>query len=596
MYRNIVIHRESVAPRQAETNAGPEGLSDVARITASLAALDVDLEALAASGIDAITSPTTQTSYLLRGAQEALRQREERYSLAVSATGCVIWDWDVTTNQVGWVGPVEALFGYRPEEIGPTPKWWKERVHPDDYDGVRDQFYREQEQRLGSSGEQTIKPWAVEYRLRRADGSYAMVHGTYCLCSVSGGQALRIIGTIVDITQRKIDEDRLRRSETHLARAQRLTLLGSFEYDGHSGEVLLSDEAYRIFGVTRGSFEHRVDAIRALIHPADLETVIRLAPLIGSREAGLATQACEFRMIRANGEVWVARRECDPVFDATGAIVGFFGTFQDITKVRAVEQRRRELEVQLLQAQRMESLGTLAGGIAHDLNNTLVPVINLAELIRRKLPEDSADRALLEIVRQSGERARDLVRQILAFSRQQPPDREEIDLEVFIKESMRLIRASVLTTIQIEEQIEAVPPMLADRTQLHQVILNLAANAAQAIGTGTGTITIGLATAEGDAVPSQAGRSSGVWLRLWVSDTGCGMNDDIIKRIFDPFFTTKDVGNGTGLGLSVVHGIVTAHGGSIAVKSRPGNGTRFDIILPGLAIGPADKRTEAAVL
>lgn len=590
-------------------SAGPVKASDEAdRVAAILAKVEADLAALASSGIDAITSPVTQASFLLHGAQEALREREERYRLAIRVTGCVIWDWDVGTGQVIWAGPLEEVFGCCPHGNRSTTQWWKERVHPEDYRRVRDHFYLMQNRKLGSSRQRKDEPWDIMYRFRRADRSYITVHGVHSLCGATdtvsghppGGAArgfadkagLRIIGAITDITQRKLDEDNLRRNEAHLARAQRLTLLGSFDFDGVSGELRLSAEAYRVLGVDSETFPNTVEAIRALINPVDLEGVIGLRQLIGLRDAGAATEACEFRMLGAGGQVRVVRRECDPVFDAAGRISGFFGTFQDVTKSHAAEQQRRELGEKLMQAQKMEALGTLAGGIAHDLNNTLVPVVSLAEVVRRNLPEDSADRGLLEVVRQSGERARDLVGQILTFTRQRTTDRTELDLAVFLRENMRLIRASVLRNIDIVEQIEAVPLILADAIQVHQVILNLITNAAQAIDGGTGTITVELAVSGSDA-GMRGIQPSGGWLRLSVSDSGCGMSEALQRRIFEPFFTTKKVGSGTGLGLSVVHGIVADHGGHIDVTSRPGVGTRFDIFLPGLPAGPTDEHRKA---
>jgi PAS domain S-box-containing protein len=576
------VAHQADARHSASADTLPAGANEVDRVIAILAKVDTDLQMLTSSGIDTIISPANQALFLLSGAQEALRRSEERYRFAMRATGCVIWDWDVTKGEVTWAGPLEDIFGDRAEDIGSTPEWWKQRVHPEDYQRVVDHFYCARKQRLASDERQREKPWGVEYRFRKADGSYIQVEGVHFLCSVSGGKATRIVGSITDITKRKIDEERLRRSEAHLTRAQRLTSLGSFEYDGASETLRLSDEAYRVFGVAPESFTNSVDAIRALIHPADLDGVIGLRQLIGAQDAGLATTPSDFRVVSPNGDVRIIRRECDPVIDATGRVTGFFGTFQDITKIRVAEEQRRELELQLLQAQKMESLGTLAGGIAHDLNNTLVPVINLAELIRRKLPEECADRLLLDVIRQSGERARDLVRQILTFSRRRAPDRQELDLEAFLRQSMRLIRASVLTNIVINEQFQAVPRVLADPSQLDQVIVNLVTNAAHAIGAAIGTITIEL-TIEQRPLKFQAGRSLCDWIRLSVTDTGCGIDDRIIRRIFDPFFTTKEVGQGNGLGLSVVHGIIAAHGGHIEVKSWPGGGTRFDIFLPGIA-------------
>jgi PAS domain S-box-containing protein len=250
---------------------------------------------------------------------------------------------------------------------------------------------------------------------------------------------------------------------------------------------------------------------------------------------------------------------------------GKVALWTDITALKRAEAERRRIEAQLHHSQRLEALGTLAGGAAHEINNALVPVIALTKMVASHLPEDSRDRRSLGIVMIGAERSRDLVKQILAFSRKEdvPNRQESIDVAALLRDALGLMRATVPTSIHLAEEIAAVPPMLGDANQLHQVIVNLVMNAAQAIGEAQGTITLGLrAEADGSA------------LRLWVADTGCGMDAATKARIFEPFFTTKGVGRGTGLGLSVAHGIIKEHGGRIEVESTPGQGTRFDVFLP----------------
>jgi PAS domain S-box-containing protein len=250
---------------------------------------------------------------------------------------------------------------------------------------------------------------------------------------------------------------------------------------------------------------------------------------------------------------------------------GRVGLWTDVTDIKRAEAERRRLEAQLQHSQRLEALGTLAGGAAHEINNALVPVVALAKLMAAKFPEDSRERRNLMTMLAGAERSRDLVKQILAFSRkdEQEDRRESVDIAAVLRDALRLMRATVPTTIRLWDEIAAVPPVTGDANQLHQVIVNLVTNAAQAIGDAHGTITLGV-RAEAD----------GAALRLWVADTGCGMDEATKARIFEPFFTTKDVGEGTGLGLSVVHGIITEHGGRIEVESERGCGTRFDILLP----------------
>ena len=200
-----------------------------------------------------------------------------------------------------------------------------------------------------------------------------------------------------------------------------------------------------------------------------------------------------------------------------------------------------------------------------------VQLIDLAltKITANRLPTDSRERCNLETVMEACERARLLVQQILAFSRKQSPEKRQFDLSATVREALRMLRASLPATVQIDEHIADLPDFFGDSGQLHQVVVNLVTNAAHAIDAAMGTVTIELTPSDGDA-----------GVRLLVRDTGCGMDDATAARIFEPFFTTKGVGQGTGLGLSLVHGIVSSHGGRIEVSSRVGEGTTFEIYLP----------------
>jgi PAS domain S-box-containing protein len=249
---------------------------------------------------------------------------------------------------------------------------------------------------------------------------------------------------------------------------------------------------------------------------------------------------------------------------------GRVGLWTDVTAIKRAELERRNLEQQLHHSQRLEALGTLAGGVAHELNNALVPVIALTKLVARKLPEGSRERRNLDTVVGAAQRSRDLVEQILSFSRKDGGQRREnVDLGEVLREALCLMRATVPTSIRIDEAILPTPALDADPGQLQQVIVNLITNAAHAVGEAMGTIGVRLAP-----------MSDSVHLCLSVSDTGCGMDEATMARIFEPFFTTREVGKGTGLGLAVVHGIIKSHGGRIEVESVIGKGTRFDVILP----------------
>jgi signal transduction histidine kinase len=284
---------------------------------------------------------------------------------------------------------------------------------------------------------------------------------------------------------------------------------------------------------------------------------------------GRQAEGIVIRIRWPNGEVRLAYVELRAQRDEAGRVTGYLGTLQDITERHRLEMERRQLEEQLHHSQKLEALGTLAGGIAHDLNNTLLPILMLTDLVRSGLPPESPASAQLQTVLDSGRRARDLVGQILAFSRKGKAVKQLVDLGEIVCASLKMLRAGTPAAIAIEQQIEKPTPVIGDASQLDQVLVNLVNNAAHAIGAECGRITVRLASA-----------SDGTHVLLTVEDTGSGMDEMTRQRIFEPFFTTKGVGEGTGLGLAVVHGIVMAHGGAIDVTSAPGQGARFVITLP----------------
>jgi PAS domain S-box-containing protein len=375
----------------------------------------------------------------------------------------------------------------------------------------------------------------------------------------------------------RASEARLHRSEEHLTRAQRLAQVGSAEMDYVTGQSIWSDEIYRILGLEPGSVSPSNDTFYAMIHPEDRDLVRdnRERLLRGER-----VPECEYRIRRPNGVERILSRVGEVHFGESGNPLRYTVTIQDVTERRTAERQRDELERQLQQARRLDALGTLAGGMAHDLNNTLVPVLALTKLLLKDRP-DGEDRRKLEVILLAGERARDLVRQVLTFSRNGRVQRRRIDLRAAIAESLEILRAGINPAIRIEERLAPVGAAFVDSGQMHQVIVNLVTNAAQAIGDRKGIIAVAL-----EALPDAS-----EIVRLTITDDGPGMDENTLSRMFEPFFTTKGLGGGfgSGLGLSIVHGIVTGHGGSIAATSSPGTGTRFTIDLPILSPSAADK-------
>jgi signal transduction histidine kinase/sensor domain CHASE-containing protein/ActR/RegA family two-component response regulator len=270
----------------------------------------------------------------------------------------------------------------------------------------------------------------------------------------------------------------------------------------------------------------------------------------------------------------------------------------DIDERIKAEQEREGLREQLIRSSKMEAVGTLAGGIAHDFNNILAGILGHVQLVDSDLPSNHPSRANLRQVIAACERAVTLVHQILSFSRQTPGERRRVSVGKIAREALSLLRAALPSTISIKCEVEAAVDIVeADPTQLHQVFMNLGANAGHAMGSQAGELTIEIASFQpggmrpGFTNPPPAGD----YLCIEVSDTGCGMSREVIERIFDPFFSTKPVNEGTGLGLAVVHGIVTDHGGTIQVESEPGKGTVFRILLPAAASSTASSASYHAL-
>ncbi len=381
------------------------------------------------------------------------------------------------------------------------------------------------------------------------------------------------------IAQARRYEIALNRSNEKLARAQRLATIGCFDHDVASNEAEWSDELYHILGLQRTDARPGRDTLVALIHPDDRERFERHR---NTELQGQPTGPLEYRVIRPDGTQRIVRRETAVVRDKNTNALRRYGTLQDITALRLAEQRERELERKLLHSQKLEALGTLAGGIAHDLNNTLTPIMALSKLAVRRLGPNHELRHSLDMIFAASEQARDLVRRVLAFSRREKVEKIHVSPTASVNDALSLLRSTIPSSIQLAHRIDNVPPIFADPSQICQVVTNLVANGAQAIEPAPGFITVTL---------QQAGEE----IRLSVTDTGAGMDEATRQRIFEPFFTTKEVGQGTGLGLSIIDGIVRNHGGRIEVASEPGKGTHFDVYFPiAAAAGNAGAESAAA--
>jgi PAS domain S-box-containing protein len=302
-------------------------------------------------------------------------------------------------------------------------------------------------------------------------------------------------------------------------------------------------------------------------------------------------QGHEIQFLRKDRSIVWTNMSGRAVRDNSKKLLYYEGTIQDITD-------RKLLEFHLSQAQKMEAIGTLAGGIAHDFNNILSAILGYTEMALGAMDKNSPLRRYLDQVYKAGERAKDLVKQILAFSRQSDQKPRPLRVSPIIKEVLKLLRASLPTTITIRQDIQSdLDTVLADPTQIHQIMMNLCTNAAHAMREKKGELNVRLVPVEikySDALSIQHGVTPGMYLKLTVSDTGHGIEPVIVERIFDPFFTTKKPGEGTGLGLSVVYGIIKSYGGTINVQSEVGKGTEFRVHLPLLVDTEGEREENVA--
>ncbi|HVZ65835.1 MAG TPA: PAS domain-containing protein [Lacunisphaera sp.] len=382
----------------------------------------------------------------------------------------------------------------------------------------------------------------------------------------------------------------LEKHQRRLAFAIGATQDAIWERNLATGAIFFSPRWLEMLGLPADGTAMDVDGWLARCHPDDV------AVLRGRARAALEAKedrpfVAEFRMRHADGSWrWIQTRGRVVQRDAAGRPLTMSGTNSDITDQLRARERQSRLESQLHQAQKMEALGTLAGGIAHDFNNILLGIMGNVELAAMDAPEGSRQAKLLANAEQASRRARDLIARIMTFSRPQEPSRQPVALAAIVQEVCALMRASLPAQVTIEARVEPeVPPVNGDPGQLHEVLMNLAVNAGSAIGDRPGRLEIGLR--HGPPVAELLSRYPDLkvasQVQLVVRDSGVGMTPEVAQRIFEPFYTTKGPGQGSGLGLTMVHRIVTDLNGAITVVSAPGRGTEMTVFLPAAEELPA---------
>lgn len=388
-----------------------------------------------------------------------------------------------------------------------------------------------------------------------------------------------------EIVERRLVEERCRESERRYRIVADNTHDWEYWLDPGWAFVYSSPSCLRITGWPPEAFVKDPRLFYRIIHPDDRPLMKRHWEEYHSHEKDRKDEELEFRIKHRDGKIVWLGHVCQPVFDEEGRILGVRASNRDITERKDAQEEKARLEAQLRHSQKLEAIGTLAGGIAHDFNNILGAISGYTEMALAKLPptNDILVRRYLQHVYEGAGRAKELVRQILAFSRQGERGVKPVPVTPIVKESIKLIRATLPATIKIRHKIKASADIvLADPTQIHQVVMNLLTNAFHAMGEQGGRLEIELFNE--DLLTAKQVLSeelpAGLYLVLKVKDSGRGMAPEVMERIFDPFFSTKRAGEGTGLGLSVVHGIVRSCSGGIHVESVSGAGTEFRIYFP----------------
>ncbi|WP_454063968.1 response regulator [Candidatus Nitrospira salsa] len=397
-------------------------------------------------------------------------------------------------------------------------------------------------------------------------------------------QVERAMRSQLDQYARELEESVAERTATLQEREERFRQLAEHIHEvfwlssADKTQMFYVSPAYEaIWGRTCASLCENPSSFLEAVHPDDRE---RIQLAIPKQIQGTYHES--YRVIRPDGSIrWIESRAF-PIKNEEGDIYRIAGIEEDITDRKRVEEALQKTERTYRQSSKMEAIGTLAGGIAHDFNNILTAILGYTELAIATVPKESRTNRNLQEVLTAGHRAKHLVQQILTFSRQSGQERKSIDIHQVVQEALKLLRATIPSTVEIRQNIYSQSTVLADATQVHQVIVNLCTNAEYAMRESGGLLDLTLEDVEikNTISTDHLDLKPGPYVRLTVKDSGPGMTAEVVERMFDPFFTTKPTGEGSGMGLAVVHGIITTHGGSILVESAPGIGTKIEVYIP----------------
>ena len=507
-------------------------------------------------------------------ADEVRRGRDELQRL-MSSIADALWSAEIGVDGAftyRYYSPVvERISGTPAAYFLESPDRWLGTSHPVDRPQLAEAFCR-----ITSAATDRED---AEYRILRPDGSLRWIRDSMRATRTEDGRIL-LDGVVSDITERKLAEAELRSRQEMLDLAQKAARAVAFEWriGAGEGQNRSSPDLEAMYGLAPGSYDGSFETWKKLVHPEDWPAVE--ATIKRAHESG--DVAAEYRVVHPGGAVRWLQAKGSMFLDDAGNATRMVGFMLDITDRRQAADELARLERQLRQAQRLEAMGTLAGGIAHDFNNILGAILGYGEMTLRGAAKGSRLRRDLDGIMTAAERGRALVERILAFSRSGAGERVAVHVEKVVGEGLNLLAANLPAGVKVERRLRAGrAAVLGDPTQVHQVLMNLVTNAVQAMPTG-GTLRVSLDAVHLDAtrVVTIGAVAEREYVALEVADSGVGIPADNVGRIFEPFFTTKDVRVGTGLGLSLVHGMVMDLGGAIDVVTTVGAGTTFTVYLP----------------
>jgi len=505
-----------------------------------------------------------------RAAERAQIDNEARFDLALRIARIGYWRYDCSSQKVEWSSGHDALFGIPLHSFRDNPVAVKECVHPDDQVSGLINLRRTLEKDL---------PYDTTYRVIHPDRTERWLHSYGILYRDEDGKPDYIFGITQDITETKHAEMILRESEERFRLLFNQVETVSIQGYRMDGTVIYWNEGSRIlYGYTPEEAVGKT--LFDLIIPQEMQAEVRLA-VRDMAHSGEPIPSSELELQRKDGSrVRVYSSHC--ILQRAGRPAELYCIDIDLTEIKIAEEERERLRAELHQAQKMESVGRLAGGVAHDFNNMLGVILGYAELLLLRTTDDSAQRPALQGIREAAQRSAELTRQLLAFARKQTVAPQVIDLNLVVGKMLKMLQRLIGENIELLwEPGENLGPVKIDSSQVDQILANLAVNSRDAIlGTGTLTIRTDNFTLDRETSKKFAGSLPGEYVRLTVEDNGCGMERPTLTRLFEPFFTTKETGKGTGLGLAMVYGIVKQSEGFIHARSQPDRGTVMEIYLP----------------